>query len=155
MPATASSEPAAACAAELGLGRAVRLQGWVAAPDLERIYRKAHMVVLPSYAKGVPMAVMEAMSHGVPVACTPVGGLPELISHELNGLFCQPGDIPQLCHQIGRVLGDPALAAMLGAAGHEVVLQHATTESTSVSLEALYADVARSTTGKKIPLAAT
>ena len=96
------------------------------------------------------MAVIEAMSHGVPVVCTPVGGLPEIITHEQSGLFCEPGNIPQLTQPIARVLADPSLAARLGAAGHEAIRGHATTESTSAALEPLYAEV----TGKDAAFAA-
>jgi glycosyltransferase involved in cell wall biosynthesis len=87
------------------------------------------------------MSVIEAMSHGIPVVCTPVGGLPELIRDGENGVFVNPGDVPSLARRIIRLLRDPQRAAALARAGHTTVQRHCSIETISEALEALYADV--------------
>ncbi len=126
---------------QLGIGGSVRLLGWVGRTHLEQLYREASVLALPSYGEGVPMAVLEAMSHGVPVICTPVGGLPELIEDGRNGLFVAPGDPAALAAQIARLLGDPARAASLAIAASETVQQRCGLAAVSRSLETLYAEL--------------
>ncbi len=126
---------------QLGIGGSVRLLGWVGRTHLEQLFREASVLALPSYGEGVPMAVLEAMSHGVPVICTPVGGLPELIEDGRNGLFVAPGDAPALARQIAKVLGDPACAASLAAAASETVQQRCGLAAVSARLETLYAEL--------------
>jgi glycosyltransferase involved in cell wall biosynthesis len=128
-------------AEKLGIVGSVRFLGWVDGNDLEGIYRQAHVVALPSYAEGVPMCIIEGMSHGIPVVCTPVGGLPELIRDGENGLFVIPGDVIGLARQIGRLLGEPKFAATLGMAGRADVIHHCAIEHIDAALDALYTDV--------------
>jgi glycosyltransferase involved in cell wall biosynthesis len=61
------------------------------------------------------MAVLEAMSWGLPVIATPVGGIPQVIDHEVSGLLVAAGDIEGLARQIERLLADTALRERLGA----------------------------------------
>ena len=114
---------ARAIAAELGIAAHVEFLGWLDTPALDQAYAEAIVFALPSYAEGVPMSVLEAMSHGVPVICTPVGGLPELIDDGINGLFVNPGDTKSLAQRLVQLLHDPAQAAAIGAAGRVTVRQ--------------------------------
>jgi glycosyltransferase involved in cell wall biosynthesis len=134
-------EKASQQAGHLHIANSIHLLGWVGATSLEAIYRQASLLALPSYAEGVPMSVIEAMSHGIPVVCTPVGGLPELIRDGENGVFVNPGDVPSLARRIIRLLRDPQRAAALARAGHTTVQRHCSIETISEALEALYADV--------------
>lgn len=128
-------------AEQLGIARSVRFLGWVDGKDLDAVYRQATLVTLPSYAEGVPMAIIEAMGRSIPVVCTPVGGLPELIHDEESGLFVQPGDISGLAHQIGRLLHEPQFATTIGAAGRLAVQQQCSIEEVSRALDAIYTEV--------------
>ena len=62
------------------------------------------------------MALLEAMSWGLPVIATPVGGIPQVIEHEVNGLLIAPGNIQACAAQMERLLDDPALRERLGSA---------------------------------------
>lgn len=125
----------------LGIERSVRLLGWIGETELTRLYSEATIVCLPSYSEGVPMSVLEAMSHGVPVVCTPVGGLPELIEHGRSGLFAVLGDPQSIAQQIGCLLTDPDRAARIGAAGATTVQQKCGLDLVSNKLATLYAEV--------------
>ena len=61
------------------------------------------------------MALLEAMSWGLPVIATPVGGIPQVVDPEVNGLLVGAGDTDGLAAQIERLLADPALRERLGA----------------------------------------
>ena len=72
-------EAAAAEAERLGIRSSVCLMGWTNSEKTASLYEQASVFCLPSHNEGVPMSVLEAMSHGVPVVCTRVGGLPEFV----------------------------------------------------------------------------
>lgn len=83
-----------------------------------------HAFVLPSYAEGTSVAVMEAMAMGVPVVVTNVDGLPDLVDHNVNGLLVEPGHPEQLFEQLQFLLKDPELAVKFGEQGRLKVEQH-------------------------------
>jgi glycosyltransferase involved in cell wall biosynthesis len=61
------------------------------------------------------------MAHGKPVVATRVGGIPELITEDMNGYLVGRGDAPAMSERILKLLADPDLRERLGAAGREVV----------------------------------
>jgi glycosyltransferase involved in cell wall biosynthesis len=75
----------------------------------------AHVLVLPSHAEGLPMSVLEAFAACVPVICTPVGGLPEVVVDGANGLLVPPGDVSSLADAILRLLEDETFRARIAA----------------------------------------
>jgi glycosyltransferase involved in cell wall biosynthesis len=102
-------------AAELGLQRRILFPGWVGTEDVGELLADSHVLVLPSHAEGLPMSVLEAFAAGVPVVCTPVGGLPEVVVDEGNGLLVPPGDPGSLAGAILRLLEDETFRARLAA----------------------------------------
>ena len=144
-------EKAQAQCRQLGIGSSVRLLGWVDRLELEQLFLHASLLALPSYSEGVPMAVLEAMSHAVPVVCTPVGGLPELIEDGRNGLLVPPGDAPALAARILCLLHDPAYACSLAEAAVETVQQRCGLNAISERLETLYATLYAELHGHAVP----
>lgn len=102
-------------ATELGLDGRIVFPGWVDTEVVQEILADAHVLVLPSHAEGLPMSVLEAFAAGVPVVCTPVGGLPEVVIDEGNGLLIPPGDVGSLADALLRLLEDETLRARLAA----------------------------------------
>lgn len=102
-------------AAELGIDGRIVFPGWVDAVAVQQILADAHVVVLPSHAEGLPMSVLEAFAAGVPVVCTPVGGLPEVIVDGGNGLLVPPGHVRALADAILQLIADESLRARLAA----------------------------------------
>ncbi|HTZ74140.1 MAG TPA: glycosyltransferase [Candidatus Aquilonibacter sp.] len=90
--------------------------------DVPEILPCCEIGVLPSHAEGLPNAVMEYMAAGLAVVATPVGGIPELIENEMNGLLVAPKDPTALAHAILRLLREEPLRRELGRAARETVL---------------------------------
>ena len=80
----------------------------------------ADALVLPSFAEGVPVVLMEAMAAGLPVVATRIAGIPELVEHGVSGLLVAPGDAEALAGAILAVLDRPTGRAM-GQAGRDRV----------------------------------
>ena len=100
-------------AAELGLDERIVFPGWVGTEAVHEILADTHVLVLPSHAEGLPMSVLEAFAAGVPVVCTPVGGMPEVVVDGGNGLLVPPGHAGSLAEAILRLLEDESLRARL------------------------------------------
>lgn len=97
-------------------GGACRFAGFVARPELDALYRGAACVVLAARrGEGLPNVVLEAMAQARPVIATACAGAADLIVDGTNGLLVPPGDAGALAAALARLVGDPALAARLGA----------------------------------------
>lgn len=96
----------------LGLDDSVHLVGF--RTDAEALEAAASVVVLTSRSlEGTPGVLIDALALGKPIVATNVGGVPEVIEHEVSGLIVPPGDAEALGRSIARVLLDASLAARL------------------------------------------
>lgn len=103
----------------LGLTDLVEMTGILLGDALYERYRRADYFVLPSYFEGLPVVLFEAGCFGLPVITTPVGSVPELIQHDVNGLLISPGDVGALHAAIERLRNDAQVRERLGAAMKE------------------------------------
>jgi glycosyltransferase involved in cell wall biosynthesis len=97
----------------LGVDERVRFMGETR--DALPLLPSLAALVVPSYAEGMPLALMEGMAAGLPVVATSVGGVPELISHLQTGLLVDPGSARNLAIAVDGLLDDPPWAAAIGA----------------------------------------
>lgn len=90
------------------------------------VYPKCHLTVLPSEQEGCPMAMREAMSHGVPpIAFSGCSGANEIITHEKDGLLAQGNESEvELAKCMTTLMGDPTLRMKIGAAAKEKANQY-------------------------------
>ena len=124
--------------ASMGLADRVRIHGWIEPRHRDELLARATVFVLPSHAEGLPMSLLEAMAAGCPVVATAVGGIPDLVSHGVNGLLVEPGDAQALADAVGRVLADPKLARSLGRAARATVAARFTPGSSLERLGQIY-----------------
>ncbi|MFL6255623.1 MAG: glycosyltransferase family 4 protein [Pyrinomonadaceae bacterium] len=78
--------------------------------------RKIDVLVLPSHTEGTPNSIVEAMSQGIPIIATDVGGIPDMLGRDA-GLLVPVGDARALADAMLRLADDPVLRASLGRAG--------------------------------------
>lgn len=109
----------------LGLSGVVRFAGYLDEPAVARLLESADMLVLPSFAEGLPVVLMEAFASRIPVIATQVAGVPELVQDGISGFIVPPGDVDSLADRLDRLLSDPALCARMGQAGRaRVEVEH-------------------------------
>jgi colanic acid/amylovoran biosynthesis glycosyltransferase len=107
---------------KLDLQEDVLLTGALGQNRVMDYYRKADLFVLPSFAEGVPVVLMEAMALQIPVISTRITGIPELIEHEKTGLLVTPGNSVELADAIVRIFENESLGSRLGAEARKAVL---------------------------------
>ena len=94
----------------LSLNRSVSLLGYLEAVSLAEVYRSASLFILPtSHPEGFPSVIAEAMSFGLPIITTRVGGIPDHLKEGINAIFIQPNNPSSLANAVVRLLNDPKL----------------------------------------------
>jgi colanic acid/amylovoran biosynthesis glycosyltransferase len=105
------------------LGEVVHLAGSCNHDRVIEYYRQTDAFALASFAEGVPVVLMEAMTMEIPCVATWITGIPELIRDETDGLLVPPADPEALSNALERLMDDPDLCARLGKSARERVLE--------------------------------
>jgi glycosyltransferase involved in cell wall biosynthesis len=92
--------------------------------DVQPYYAISDVFVLPSHSEGSPNVLLEAMAAGLPTVATAVGGLPEVLSHEVNALLVPKENPSQMANAMRRLLTDSSLRERLCENGKQIVAQH-------------------------------
>ena len=109
------------------LGGQVEFRGRVSDEELRATYARSDVLVLPSIVdargdtEGLGVVLLEAMSYGVPVVASDIGGITDIVEHDSSGLLVPPGDPAALAQALERLARDPALASRIGEAGEQRV----------------------------------
>ena len=123
-----------------GLGHKVELTGWLDESGVRRALESAQALILPSFAEGLPMVVMEAMVSARPVIATWIAGIPELVQDGKTGWLVPAGDVNALVEAILDLAGttDERLRRM-GTTGRARVLMRHNIDVEAAKLAALFA----------------
>ena len=123
----------------MGLQDHVTFAGYKSQDEVAQALGETDIFVLPSFAEGVPVVLMEAMAARVPVITTQIAGIPELVENAVSGLLVPPGASGPLADAIDRLLSDPPLRTKMGQAGRKRVLQEFVTDTEAQKLARLFA----------------
>jgi len=88
---------------------------------IQAYYRAMDIFVLPSLSEGLGISILEAMAASKPVIATKVGGIPELVQDQYNGLLVSPGESRELAAAIVKLARDPQLRCLYGKRAFEFV----------------------------------
>jgi glycosyltransferase involved in cell wall biosynthesis len=97
-----------------GLQRVVEVRDWLSPAERDRLLASADAFVLPSYAEGLPMSLLEAMAWGLPAISTAVGSIPEHVHDGAEGILVRPGDVSELAEAIERMVMDDVARVRMG-----------------------------------------
>jgi len=90
--------------------------GWLDEPAKAAALDESDIFVLPSTSEGLPMALLEAMAHGLAIVATDMGGVPDVLSHGADALLVPPGDPDSLASAIRTLVDHPEKRGQLGDA---------------------------------------
>jgi glycosyltransferase involved in cell wall biosynthesis len=130
-------------AVEFGITERVDFPGWVDQARARALCFDADVLVLPSHAEGLAMAVLEGLSHGLPVITTPVGAHPEVIEPEVSGLLVPPGDVDALAQALVRVIDDGDLRSRLSTGARRRYLEKFNVRGYAERMSQLHANLLR------------
>ena len=119
-----------------------RWAGWLDPEAKRRELDRADVFVLPSTSEGLPVALLEAMAHGKAVVATTVGGVPDVVADDGDGVLVAPGDADGLAEALVALAGDPERIRRLGRAAAERARRRGP-EDLAADLDRLYVGLAR------------
>lgn len=120
-----------------GLADRIVFAGYQGAAEVADALSRTDVFVLPSFAEGVPVVLMEALASEVPVVATRIAGIGELVEDGISGLVVPPGDADALAEAIARLADDAALRTRMGRAGRAKVEAEYATKGEAAWLLAL------------------
>ncbi|MFY0729835.1 glycosyltransferase [Pseudomonas sp. NFX15] len=128
-----------ALVAQYGLQAQVRITGWISSEQVREEILAARAMVLPSFAEGLPVVIMEAMALRRPVLTTYVAGIPELVRQGENGWLFPAGDVEELAAALAECLGAPVeVLQRMGEAAYQRVLERHDIDTQATKLAQLF-----------------
>jgi glycosyltransferase involved in cell wall biosynthesis len=115
-----ASAEARALVAQYGLNEVVRFRGWLREERLHQALSDADVLVLPSWAEGLPNAMIEAMAARLAVVVSRVGAIPELITDRRSGLLVEPRNADSLAGALGEIIADGELRQTLAREAYRI-----------------------------------
>jgi glycosyltransferase involved in cell wall biosynthesis len=116
---------------------------------LETFYQAADLLAYPTKADNCPLVPIEAMSCGLPVVSTRIGGVPEVVEHGVTGYVTAPGDVREFSAAVEALLSEKSLRCSMGMAGVARARLRFSLERMTASYFDLYRENGGSTTGKR------
>jgi glycosyltransferase involved in cell wall biosynthesis len=136
----ADLDHARAFAEREGIAGRVRFAGWVDGAERLALLERADVFALPSYAEGLPNAMVEAMAAGLPVVVTPVGSIPDVVEDGAQGLLVPPRDPAALEAALRRTC-DADERERMGRAAYETAVARFSAEHAAERLAEIVAGV--------------
>jgi len=118
----------------MDLHSAVDFPGLVSGSAKQNALEQADVYLLPSFAEGQPVSILEAMAAGLPVVSTATGAIPDTVENGVTGLLTEAGDVGAVAGALALLCEDPAARLSMGEAGRQRVRQMYTTEITHQQL---------------------
>jgi glycosyltransferase involved in cell wall biosynthesis len=123
---------------EAGFEQFIHFQSPVKGAEKIKLFRSADIFVYPSYHEGMPMAVIEAMACGLPIIATQVGGLPDLVFPDVNGLLVPVGQPDRLAAAIQLLIDEPQLRYSMQAGSYRLAQENFDIEKLVIRLLDIY-----------------
>lgn len=121
------------------LGSKIRITGWISSQQVREEILASRAMVLPSFAEGLPVVIMEAMALHRPVLTTYVAGIPELVHHGENGWLFPAGDVDELVKVLESfLLTSTDTLEKMGCAAHEKVVERHSIDVEAAKLAKLF-----------------
>jgi glycosyltransferase involved in cell wall biosynthesis len=108
-------------AKELNISDFINFHGWLSAgKNLNRLYRKSDIYIIPSYHEGFPRSIWEALANSLPVISTDVGGIPYYLKDKHSAILIKPKDENEIVSAVINLINDSDLRKKIISNGIEI-----------------------------------
>lgn len=102
----------------------IKFEGWVGGKKKLELFNWADIFILPSFNEGLPISILEAMSYGMPIISTPVGGIPEVLKNNVNGTIVSPGNSEEIISAMCKYIYNKNLIKSEGCESNNIVKEY-------------------------------
>lgn len=134
----------------LGVADLVDFVGYKSQDEVAEHLAQSDIFVLPSFAEGLPVVLMEALASRVPVVTTRIAGVAELVEDGVNGYLVPPGDVASLTDRLEQLLANPDTRTAMGEAGRARVMEEFNIRTETARLAGLLRSYHQGTPPQKI-----
>jgi glycosyltransferase involved in cell wall biosynthesis len=127
--------------ADAGCQDQVKVLGFLEGPAKDEALLASDCLVLPSYAEGLPMVVLEAMACGLPVIATRIGAVAEAVTDGQEGFLVEVGDVEALADRMSRLARDPQLRKRMSLAARRRAEEEFSLDLMAEKVLAIYQEV--------------
>lgn len=120
----------------------IEFTGWLTPDKVAECYRRADVLVMPSWYEPFGMVILEGMLHGLPIAASSVGGPADILQHEKTALLFSPKSVQELTSTILRFVDDPKLRHRIGRAGARCVRRNWLWSNMVEKMRSVYKEIA-------------
>ncbi len=128
-------------AVDKGVGEHTEFLGWIEKKQKDALLRDATVLVLPSYNEGLPMCVLEALSYGLPVIASCVGGIPHAVVSGKNGFLVKPGDYCDLANRLEELFSNERSYVEMSGEAISTIRESFSIDATKKQLIEIYASL--------------
>ena len=128
------------------LGETVEFMGWVSKEAKVSAFNNSDIYILPSYNEGMPVSILEAMSYGLAIISSNVGGIPEIVKNKVNGVLIEPGNLEQIERSIDFFIDNPSFVKEYGTISEKLVQKYLP-DSVFGQLQEIYRNVLNNNNG--------
>jgi glycosyltransferase involved in cell wall biosynthesis len=115
-----------------------RFTGYVTGERKRQLFEEAFLYCLPSYQEGLPTSLLEAMSFGLPIIASPVGGIPDIVENGKNGFLTDDKESATLAGLMGKVISDESLYRRISMNNHALAKERFMASGGVRRLEQIY-----------------
>jgi glycosyltransferase involved in cell wall biosynthesis len=127
----------------------VKFEGWVSGEQRRELLITCDVHILPSYNESFGMSNLEAMSYGMPIISTTIGGIPEVVSNNENGFLIEPGDKNKMFEYIAYFIEHPEEIERMGRKSKEIS-ENFYPENVIPQLNSIYEQLLATNNNKKL-----
>lgn len=117
--------------------------GWTIGKKKDDLIKTSQLLVLPSYNEGLPVAILEAISYGLPIIATDVGDISSAVKDGINGYLIHPGEMLELAEAIERIVNSPELFNIMSKHSREIAEKEFSDKKYFEMIKQCYIDVVK------------
>ncbi len=126
---------------EKGLDKYISVPGWIRGDQKIKLLQNADVYILPSYNEGLPIGILEAISSGLPVIASSIGGIPEAVIDGVNGYLIEPGDFKGLASKLQELCEDHKKFKKFSHASEKISAEKFSMQRAENQLEDIYTNI--------------
>ena len=137
---------------ELKINDNVEFVGWTSGQKKTELFESCQMLALPSYNEGLPIAILEAISYGMPIVATDVGDISSAVRNGENGFLIHPGDVVKLATNINKIYTNKMLYESMNLSSRKLAEENFSDDKYYTKIKECYRSIVENVNNEKFEI---